>query len=301
MYNPDWLRYCKRVVRAGAGIDHLLEPEVRVPTRYLGSPYGGWMIATTPLRDAASPVVLSFGLGDDVSFDEAMISTYRARVFGFDPTPASLRWLADHGIPASMRVEPIGIAAFDGEQAFAMPAGETRGNFSSKQRGDTTVVCQVRRYATILAMLGLRRVDVLKLDVEGAEYEVIDDLLASPILPDPATGGVPPPAAQHPCGGNPSVRSRHPKGRVLALCRLPGRPGTVVHPDLTSVDTEVLLRQIQPSAQMIRPDVMQEPASRPKAPLPPQAQARKLRRRGSNINPSSVSTEGIQAWQIKSL
>lgn len=183
MYNPDWLRYCKRVVRAGAGTDHLLEPEVRVQTRYLGSPYGGWMIATPPLRDASSPVVLSFGLGDDVSFDEAIISTYRAQVFGFDPTPASLRWLAAHGVPAGMRVEPIGIAAFDGEQEFAMPVGETRGNFSSKQRGDTTVVCQVRRYATILAMLGLRRVDVLKLDVEGAEYDVIDDLLASAALP----------------------------------------------------------------------------------------------------------------------
>jgi FkbM family methyltransferase len=175
MYNPDWLRYCKRVVRAGAGIDHLLEPEVRIPKRYLGSPYGGWMIATTPLRDASLPVVLSF--------DEEMISTYRARVFGFDPTPASLRWLAARGVPEGMRVEPIGIAAFDGEQAFAMPAGEARGNFSSKQRSDTTVVCQVRRYATILAMLGLRRVDVLKLDIEGAEYDVIDDLLTSAVLP----------------------------------------------------------------------------------------------------------------------
>ena len=183
MYNPDWLRYCKRVVRAGAGTDHLLKPDVHVPTRYLGSPYGGWMIATMPLCDVSSPVVLSFGLGDDVSFDEAMISTYHARVFGFDPTPASLRWLAAHGVPAGMSVEPIGIAAFDGEQEFAMSAGETRGNFSSKQRGDITVVCQVRRYATLLAMLGLRRVDVLKLDVEGAEFDIIDDLLASAALP----------------------------------------------------------------------------------------------------------------------
>jgi len=26
MYNPDWLRYCKRVVRAALGTDHLLRP-----------------------------------------------------------------------------------------------------------------------------------------------------------------------------------------------------------------------------------------------------------------------------------
>ncbi len=183
MYNPDWLRYCKRVVRAGVGTDHMLMPEVRVPTRYLGSRYGGWTIATAPLDAVASPVILSFGLGDDVSFDEAMISAYQARVFGFDPTPASLRWLVDHGIPAGMQLLPIGIAAFDGEQVFAMPSRETRGNFSSKHRGGTSVVCQVRRYGTILGMLGLQHVDVLKLDIEGAEYEVIDDLLTSPILP----------------------------------------------------------------------------------------------------------------------
>ena len=183
MYNPDWLRYCKRVVRAGAGTDHLLKPDVRVQTRHLGSPYGGWMIATRPLCDVSSPVVLSFGLGDDVSFDEAMISTYRARVFGFDPTPASLRWLAAHGVPAGMRVLPIGIAAFDGEQEFAMPAGEMRGNFSSRQSTGITTTCQVRRYTTIVAMLGLQQVDVLKLDVEGAEYEAINDLVSSPLLP----------------------------------------------------------------------------------------------------------------------
>lgn len=184
MYNPDWLRYCKRVVRAGAGTDHLLKPDVRIQTRYLGSPYGGWTIATATLCSAAAPVVLSFGLGDDISFDEAMIVTYRAQVFGFDPTPASQRWLAAHGVPAGMRVMPIGIAAFDGEQEFAMPAGETRGNFSSRQRTGTATICQVRRYSTILAMLGLQHVNVMKLDVEGAEYDTIDDLVSSPVLPD---------------------------------------------------------------------------------------------------------------------
>ncbi|HQT78441.1 MAG: hypothetical protein B7Z80_27230 [Rhodospirillales bacterium 20-64-7] len=183
MYNPDWLRYCKRVVRAGLGTDHLLEPELRCPTQYIGSAYGGWTIATEPLRRSALPVVLSFGLGDDISFDEHMVAAFQARVHGFDPTPASLRWIAERGIPDGMQVHPIGIAAFDGQQSFALPDSEMRGNFSSKQITGTTVYCQVRRYKTIMAMLDLQHVDILKLDVEGSEYEVIPDVLGSPVLP----------------------------------------------------------------------------------------------------------------------
>jgi FkbM family methyltransferase len=183
MYNPDWLRYCKRVVRAGLGTDHLLESEVRIQKKYVGSAYGGWMIATAPLQYIASPVVLSFGLGDDISFDEELIRHYQGQVYGFDPTPASLRWIANRGVPAGMQVHPIGIAAFDGEQAFYLPQRETRGNFSSRQSTGTTTICQVRRYTTILSMLGLQNVDILKLDVEGAEYDVINDLVTSPLLP----------------------------------------------------------------------------------------------------------------------
>lgn len=183
MYNPDWLRYCKRAVRAGLGTDHLIEPELNIPCRYVGSAYGGWTIATDPLHRVTRPIVLSFGLGDDISFDQEMIKSYRARAFGFDPTPASLRWIAQRGTPAGMEVHAIGIAAFDGEQAFSLPAHETRGNFSSKGNGGTTVICQVRRYRTIAEKLELPRVDILKLDVEGSEYDVIPDLLASPLLP----------------------------------------------------------------------------------------------------------------------
>lgn len=183
MYNPDWLRYCKRVVRAGLGTDHLLRPELHIETRRIGSAYGGWILAPGALGRAGPPVVLSFGLGDDISFDEAIIQDHRARVYGFDPTPASLNWIATRPTPPDMHVMPIGIAAFDGEQSFAIPQNETRGNFSCKESTGTSIVCAVRRYDSILGMLGLRHVDVLKLDVEGSEYDVIPDILSSAILP----------------------------------------------------------------------------------------------------------------------
>jgi FkbM family methyltransferase len=183
MYNPDWLRYLKRVVRTGLGTDHLLKPEVRLATRRVGSYYGGWVIAVDALKNREKPVVLSFGLGDDISFDEEISQYCKATVYGFDPTPTSVGWIATHGKPPNMQVFPVGIASFDGQQKFSSLEGDNRGNFSIKQIGSGAVICQVMRYDSILAMLNLSYVDILKLDVEGSEYDVIPDVLNSPILP----------------------------------------------------------------------------------------------------------------------
>ena len=38
--------------------------------------------------------------------------------------------------------------------------------------------------ATIVERLGHKRIDLLKMDIEGAEYEVLEGLLDSPVLPD---------------------------------------------------------------------------------------------------------------------
>ncbi len=183
MYNPDWLRYCKRVVRAGLGTDHLLKPELNVATRHIGSDYGGWIVAIGPLGDVKNPVVLSFGLGDDISFDEEIISSYGAHVYGFDPTPASLRWIAARGAPQNMQVFPIGISRFDGRQKFSVSENDTRGNYSSKETAGTSAICDVMRYSSILAMLELKHVDVLKLDIEGSEYDVIPEIITSSVRP----------------------------------------------------------------------------------------------------------------------
>jgi hypothetical protein len=40
---------------------------------------------------------------------------------------------------------------------------------------------QVRRISSVQQILGHARIDLLKMDIEGAEYEVIDDLLAGPV------------------------------------------------------------------------------------------------------------------------
>jgi len=141
------------------------------------------VVAAGPLRRVVRPVVLSFGLGDDISFDRAMISRYGAEVHGFDPTEESLAWLSTQELPEEMRVYPIGISNVDGNQRFALPESEHRGNFSAKASSGRSIELPVLRYSSIVSMLNLSRVDIVKLDVEGSEYEIIPDLLKAPVQP----------------------------------------------------------------------------------------------------------------------
>jgi hypothetical protein len=63
--------------------------------------------------------------------------------------------------------------------------------------GDGRIELPVKRLGTVMKELGHERLDVLKLDIEGAEYAVLDDLLAIGVLPQQllvefhhGTGGV---------------------------------------------------------------------------------------------------------------
>lgn len=183
MRNSWFLPYLKRLIRTAFGRDHLLVPDRNVPNEYIGSEYGGWVVAVEPLKKAQKPVVLSFGLGDDISFDEGIIRKYGAAVYGFDPTDTSLKWIADHGKPSNMQIVPIGLSDYDGKQKFRLPDSDGRGNFSVKAASGRVVELNVMRYSSLLQYLKIQHVDLLKLDIEGSEYSVIPDIVQSAVKP----------------------------------------------------------------------------------------------------------------------
>ena len=50
---------------------------------------------------------------------------------------------------------------------------------SANHLGNTAIEVSLETIATIRKRLQHDRIDVLKMDIEGAEYEVVDDLIAS--------------------------------------------------------------------------------------------------------------------------
>jgi FkbM family methyltransferase len=171
----DWRRR-RALGRAGIGV------EVDIPTFAAGARSGTWVVASADLGPAS--VVWSAGVGDNVAWDLALIERFGCRVQAFDPTPRARAWLAAQALPERFVFHAVGLAAFDGEQPFAAPARVADVNFRPlAARAPGSVLAPVRRIATLARELGQERIDVLKLDIEGGEYEVLDDLLASGPLP----------------------------------------------------------------------------------------------------------------------
>lgn len=165
---------------------HGIAPELRVATARYGARSGLWTVATEGLH--AGSVVYSFGVGDNLAWELAMVERFGLIVHAFDPTPRSVRWVAEQALPPGLRFTPVGLAAQDGELALFPPRKATSKNFSihpprtpawKRTPDPQRVRCPVARLATLTTERGHAHVDVLKLDIEGAELEAVPELLRS--------------------------------------------------------------------------------------------------------------------------
>ena len=163
--------------------ERLLESVPFTVTR-LGGVEHGWTVCSDLIsRDA---IVYSLGVGADVSWDLAMIEQFGVHVHAFDPTPESIAWVSRKNLPEQFHFHEFGIAAFDGTLNFYPPKKPGRMHFSQDRQkfnhpDQLTYPGQVFRLSTIVQRLGHSRVDVLKLDVEGTEFDCVPELLQSGI------------------------------------------------------------------------------------------------------------------------
>ena len=93
----------------------------------LGSDYGGWFVPTSEL--SADSIVYSAGIGLDITFDKALIERCGCAVHGFDPTPASIDFIArqfkEQSLSPKFCFEPVGL--WDSETTLQFFAPKTRG------------------------------------------------------------------------------------------------------------------------------------------------------------------------------
>ena len=128
-------------------------------------------------------VVYSLGVGDSIDLDIDLIHRYSLTVHAFDPTPYSLEWVEGLEVPENFRFHPWAAAGEDGSLRLFRRVNK-RGKRSGVMwtaegdAGDDTDFIDAPAYtiATIMQKLGHERVDLLKVDVEGAEYAILDGL-----------------------------------------------------------------------------------------------------------------------------
>lgn len=155
---------------------------LKISKLWIGNKYGGFYVYPDILNKES--IVYSFGTGEDISFDVELIERYGCNIFAFDPTPKSIRWIQTNMPASNFHFYDYGISTKSGYELFHLPknpehvSGSTIGH--SNLNIDTIEV-PMKSFKDIIQTLNHISIDILKMDIEGSEYNVLPDILDSGI------------------------------------------------------------------------------------------------------------------------
>lgn len=156
-----------------AGSEPLVPITARVDLEFHGNDYCGWSIQRGVLN--AQSVVVDIGLGEDIAFSQSLIDKFGLTVHGFDPTPRAIAYVKRLA-PRNFVLHEFGIGADSGPAKFFLPANQQHVSGSLLREDHLSgreIEVQLLSIGDVFKHLGCEHIDLLKLDVEGAEFEII--------------------------------------------------------------------------------------------------------------------------------
>jgi FkbM family methyltransferase len=154
-----------------------LPTEPGPPIVELGSPYGGWKIPDGVV--AAGELCYCIGIGGDITFDLELIRRYGAVVRAVDPVEAYAQ-AAVQAAAGEARFSVRQAAVATGDGPIRMQTHHERDSRSLSAAGlydtDNWVEVDGRTIPSLMREFGDDHIDLLKLDVEGIEYELVPTL-----------------------------------------------------------------------------------------------------------------------------
>ncbi|MFO1477295.1 MAG: FkbM family methyltransferase [Verrucomicrobiota bacterium] len=122
-------------------------------------------------------IVYAGGVGGDITFEHALVNRCGCRIELFDPSPSGLKTmeLPENRIP-QFRFHPVALTSKVGTISMAPPPP---GEVSWYAQGNDSATIQVPStdLASLMRKNGHEHIDLIKIDIEGSEYEVIEDIL----------------------------------------------------------------------------------------------------------------------------
>jgi FkbM family methyltransferase len=173
----------------------------------IGTEYGGWYCCRELL--GAGRVAMCCGAGEDISFDVGLNASWGMRIICVDPTPRAIAHVASlleaDRNRRTMQIEagplnydmtgfraaeftfiPHAVWSADGYLELFAPSNPAYVSYSAVNLQHTAETIRVRSstVASIIKEFAVARLSLLKVDIEGAEYEVLRSMLAANIRPE---------------------------------------------------------------------------------------------------------------------
>ncbi len=143
----------------------------------LGSDYGGWWVPKSTYLSNCKKILVSAGLGFDVTFDKMMLESGYF-VIGLDPLARSYLYaseeLKEYGEKFLLNK---GVSTFDGRQKFYAPKNPSHDSWSISNSQETHE--ELANHFDVIALdslpidFGENAFVILKMDIEGGEESLI--------------------------------------------------------------------------------------------------------------------------------
>lgn len=147
-----------------------------------GNLYNGFRVYESDLKKSSIPIVYSFGIGEDLSFSERLMLNIKPQIYAYDPTPRAIEYVKQHSLFQNelFHFFPFGLSDKDETSSFFLPSNDSHDcsgsaihcNHLKGERIDVEMKC----LNTIIRENRHTHIDLLKLDIEGSEFEVINSL-----------------------------------------------------------------------------------------------------------------------------
>lgn len=126
------------------------------------------------------------GVGEDIEFELDLIKHFKAKVFAFDPTPRAIGFVQgiSPDLPA-LHFLPVGLWSSNTVLRFFPPEHPQHVSHSVFKEGmrEAFFEAPCKTLSSLMHELGHTHIDVLKMNIEGAEYEVLKSMMADEIHP----------------------------------------------------------------------------------------------------------------------
>jgi FkbM family methyltransferase len=176
--------YAKSKLRLRQLLGHELTSRIELDCKTFTA--GEW--AFSPIGINRGSVIISLGIANDIQFDKGIINGFGCHVYAFDPAPKWIDRIKEQQTLPEFHIHPYAIGAKEGSLRIAPHALDNRRTSSpmrSPGGGGTdnakTIDVPVKSISTVMSEIGVKHIDILKMDIGAAEYAVIDDVLDSGI------------------------------------------------------------------------------------------------------------------------
>ena len=151
-------------------------------------------IPTTEVADARLPegpliepdwVCYCAGVGEDIRFEVELVRRWGVHAWLFDPTPRSIAFMERARAELDERIAflPFGLWKEDATLHFAPPEREGYVSHSVMEESERGFDAPCRSIPSLMRELGHDRVDLLKMNIEGAEHVVLESAFHAGVRP----------------------------------------------------------------------------------------------------------------------